>query len=57
LRFAGGYEMTGNKGCDTCAHKAIEAVDDGGKRIVDCAINRKQIFSPLVDECKRHRAK
>jgi len=57
LRFAGGYEMTGNKGCDTCAHKAIEAADDGGKRIVDCAINRKQIFSPLVDECKRHRAK
>jgi len=39
------------KGCDTCAHKSAESVDNDGNRIVDCDINDLQMYSPLVDEC------
>ena len=46
--------MAEKKGCDTCAHKVTESKDDQGNRLVDCAINKYQLYAPLVDECKHY---
>lgn len=46
--------MAEKKGCDTCRHKVTESKDEEGNRIVDCAINKYQLYAPLVDECKHH---
>ena len=45
------------KGCDNCAYKVAESKDEDGKRIVDCEINVKQLYAPLVEECKHFKAK
>ena len=43
--------MTG-KGCDTCRYKAGESKDEEGNRTVTCALNEKQMYFPLAEECK-----
>ena len=45
------------KGCDTCMYKRAESRDEDGKRIVDCAANDMQMYSPLVGECVKWSAK
>ena len=39
------------KSCDTCANKEMESEDANGNRIVDCAANEYQIFSPFAEDC------
>jgi len=40
------------KNCGNCKHKAAESRDEEGKRIVDCDINFRQMYSPWAEECK-----
>lgn len=46
--------MAEKKGCDTCVHKVAESRDDDGNRIVNCDINKYQLYAPLVEDCKHH---
>ena len=41
--------------CDNCEHATIFSEDASGNRIVDCAANEFQLFSPAVEDydCKR----
>jgi len=40
--------------CDTCCHKKSETVETDGSRMVNCEINKYQMYAPMVYECKHH---
>jgi len=50
-------ECTCKMACDTCYHMRAETVDnETGGRMVDCDINERQMYAPMVSECKHYLA-